>query len=436
MSLYNYTEPRFFRPCDGLGAKASYSLRKLHRNVLNTKAIRVRDDTGAETDIGFSGQNLDSAGLLAWLGRNQVASVPLGVDSNADGVSDGWSKILGSGNTVNFTIDQASQKMELSESTTLTYSYARTSTKYVCVAGNTISITCNAKKISAIGTVKVLAGFVWRKSDDSIITTNESEVALTDNADFATKTIILTAPALAGKFEVHFAITATTIGDTGSAWFKDASATIANQSATIAKWYDQSGNNNHAIQSDPTKQPRIVNAGVLDVDASSRACIQTILANDTHLVVADSNTLDFTTNSTYSFVHNPANFGEGSAGRIIDKGTAYVVNLASTSKLINNATIGGDSSDGCVSFNSQNVNTILHNDIDDTCKYYSNGSLNAQQTAVTIVVNTTNLYLFNRADLTRQYNGKFSELILFGKTLTDAERTKLEANQKKYYGVA
>jgi hypothetical protein len=53
-----------------------------------------------------------------------------------------------------------------------------------------------------------------------------------------------------------------------------------------------------------------------------------------------------------------------------------------------------------------------------------------------MTANASNMYLFNRAALDRQYDGKISELILFGVTLTDSQRQKLEKNQGKYYGLS
>jgi len=40
---------------------------------------------------------------------------------------------------------------------------------------------------------------------------------------------------------------------------------VGANSAYITKWYDQSGNNNHAIQATSGNQPRIVNAGTIEV---------------------------------------------------------------------------------------------------------------------------------------------------------------------------
>lgn len=69
-------------------AVATYSLRKMVSGA--TKAIRVRDDTNTEIDIGFYGDKLDA------LGRNVAITNLLGndgnfaIDSNADGLGDGW----------------------------------------------------------------------------------------------------------------------------------------------------------------------------------------------------------------------------------------------------------------------------------------------------------------------------------------------------------
>jgi len=41
----------------------------------------------------------------------------------------------------------------------------------------------------------------------------------------------------------------------------------------VSKWYDQSGSNNHAVQANTSLQPRIVNAGVLELDAGKPAIV-------------------------------------------------------------------------------------------------------------------------------------------------------------------
>jgi hypothetical protein len=41
----------------------------------------------------------------------------------------------------------------------------------------------------------------------------------------------------------------------------------------VSKWYDQSGSNNHAVQADTNLQPRIVNAGALELDAGKPAIV-------------------------------------------------------------------------------------------------------------------------------------------------------------------
>lgn len=41
----------------------------------------------------------------------------------------------------------------------------------------------------------------------------------------------------------------------------------------VSKWYDQSGSNNHAVQVDTNLQPRIVNAGALELDAGKPAIV-------------------------------------------------------------------------------------------------------------------------------------------------------------------
>lgn len=200
-------------------------------------------------------------------------------------------------------------------------------------------------------------------------------------------------------------------------------------SVFIPKWYDQSINGNHALQTTASNQPRIVNTGTIDTDGN-RACIQAILANDTCFSVTDSDSLDFTTNTTMNVIYNPNSNGETS-GRIVDKGNGLIANVSipqlSFSSILSNVAY--------VTQSAMNLHTVTCNSIANQTKFYSNGDLNATTTRPELTVNSSPMIILNRFDLARQYDGKISELIFFKKTLSDSERQRLEYNQSMYYNI-
>ena len=56
-------------------------------------------------------------------------------------------------------------------------------------------------------------------------------------------------------------------GDTGVTFeISNIKYYLENHDISVSKWYDQSGNDKHAVQTDSTKQPKVVNAGILNPD--------------------------------------------------------------------------------------------------------------------------------------------------------------------------
>jgi hypothetical protein len=200
--------------------------------------------------------------------------------------------------------------------------------------------------------------------------------------------------------------------------------------------YDSSGNGFDAVQNVNANQPRIVNSGVLDVDANGKVTIQTILANDTHFVITNNSILRLTTNATFNFVHNPNSLGESSGARILDKNstTDYSLNLSTSNNIVKAQPVAISESN-IFALSTNNINTILHDSIINSSKFYRNGIIKGSTTCSAFPTSNANLYILNRLALDRQYDGKISELIIFNKTLTDSERQKLERNQARRYGI-
>ena len=412
------------------GSVASYSLRKISSNA--TKAIRVRDDTNTEYDIGFVGKNLDASGLLAWLNRNQVASVPLGVDvSPVNGVSDGWVGNVTNSGTGSGTIDLGVQKLSLTGGTQTFSGYGLyKSVDINVVAGSIINISFEYKKTSTVSNPRIIVGFD-AYNGASYLNTYSSN-GTTDSSVFTTISGTFTTPANTTLIKFYIRVDANnSIGATGDVWVKNVSATITNQSAYVTKWYDQSGNGNDAVQATAGNQPRIVNAGVLEVDANGKPCISyAITAN--RLDVPNSSSLNISTQQTISVVHNPSSAGGGSLGRIIDKSNGQYQSQISGTII---QTSAGNSNSNMITLSATNIDTIVYNHDITNLSCYKNGVLNVSKGAVAITPNSNTLYIGNSSNSDRSYDGKFTEIILFSTALTDAQRTKLEKNQGRYYGI-
>lgn len=240
---------------NNLLATAYSAARRLRTGI--SYAIRVRDDTLGETNIGFTGEKLDTVSMLAWGQRNLVSTIPLGVDGNADGISDGWT--YSTTGTANKFVANGEQELRITASTLNTES-TRITKQVTCAVGNIIT---NSVVGRATGNAKIMLSIDWYNGA-SYISSSYSSYAT--NTTDATISVVGTAPATTTNAIITDRIYPVNNGDTGSGFFKTASLTISNQSQYVVTAYDQTNNGNHATNADPTKQPRIVNAGIVDRD--------------------------------------------------------------------------------------------------------------------------------------------------------------------------
>jgi hypothetical protein len=413
---------------------AAYGLRRLKPYA--TRAIRVRDDTNAETDIGFVGQNLDVSGLTTWLRRNLVASVPLGTDGNADGVSDGWVHSNQAGITSTPTIEDSSQKIAITVSTST--NAASVYKQFIaCAVGANVSITSTLK---TSGNVKARLQIDWYNGAAYLSSTSGT---LTAYANYTVVTLNGTAPASTTQFGVLIRVNPNSIGDTGSLWANTCTVTISNQSAYITKWYDQSGNGNDAIQATAANQPRIVNAGAVDVDASGRPTCVFDGSNDV-LSIVNSASVDITSAPMMiNSVFNPLS----QDGYIVSKNvdTAITIQYAAlyqTSNTRINSYLEGAvaQSSANASFNASTQKIYSFEFLLGNQRAYSNG--NSSGTAGTYnstLTSRANMQIGARSNnaggtaFATFYKGTISELIIL-RSITN--RNKLERNQGKYYGIA
>jgi hypothetical protein len=225
-------------------------------------------------------------------------------------------------------------------------------------------------------------------------------------------------------------------GSVARGYARTAGTAFAAQTGTVATWYDQSGNARHATQATSANQPRIVNAGVVEVDALARPALSfdggdflgTTLSPDRTAypnltVSAVYRTSDLTTfKALWGADNGGFDRGQllGSAGSNwgLLAGNAAVSQaaiLSTTAPVVYTATLRVGVANGSSVAANGVLNTALVEDLGSPHGTLGIGALNG--------------------------GGQFSmfgfvrEMVLLADALTTPQRQLLERNQGAYYGI-
>jgi hypothetical protein len=224
-------------------------------------------------------------------------------------------------------------------------------------------------------------------------------------------------------------------------------AHVGSGSGFVTTWYDQSGNNRHATQATAGNQPRIVNAGVIDI-ANGKPAIRFDGVND---YLAAASPLIGTTHSLFILftptIENEFGtvFGQWKSG---ENGRFYVIanqesagpisagrlNVANTTATGGNGT-NGLAADVAIS-NTLTLITSISTTGSEQWKLFKNGAEwdSATITSVYTGVNSA-IGSLNGTGSLLPFEGTLSELISFSSVLSTTDRQTLERNQGAYYGI-
>lgn len=214
-------------------------------------------------------------------------------------------------------------------------------------------------------------------------------------------------------------------------------------SAFVTTWYDQSGNNRHATQATPGSQPRIINAGIIEKNASNRP---SIFFNSTYLKNAFFLTTQPVSTSCVWRARGLANpggelFGWGNNG---GGGRRYGAWFA-----FNSATQGRygveNQGAGMVGSSLLNTNTwyissqILPGTSLPALTQWINGASQAMTNigtpaAMNITAGEFAIGTIPTAN-TQGHNGDIQELIYFSTALSATDRQYIEYGQSVYYRI-
>ena len=208
-------------------------------------------------------------------------------------------------------------------------------------------------------------------------------------------------------------------------------AHVGSGNGFVTTWYDQSGNNRHATKTTAGAQPRIVNAGVLDI-ANGKPAIR-FNGSSMYLGGVSLPLSQLTLSSVLNDVTQASDIrysigtGSGTPGRGIfssfqfslNKSVGYIpdagVPVVQTGFL---PTIGQ-------SYVVSLTTTATASSI------WVNGGNNATGGRITL----NQLFIGQRGDSQWYYDGYNSETIVFPSALSTTDRQTLERNQGAYYGI-
>lgn len=205
----------------------------------------------------------------------------------------------------------------------------------------------------------------------------------------------------------------------------------------ITKWYDQSDNSNDITQLTAGYQPRIVNAGAVEVSDTGKPCIYFDGVDD-ELRSADNaafKTLSMVTMNSVS--KQLADYGGwGYVQQNQDVRFVQYSRLDQKNNFIatQSGTIGAGTVDNVSGYH---VNTGVFDSTlgSSRIKTFVNGLLTAQDDGFAELTKAGGAFLTVGRPGWEFHNGYFEEIILFNAALTDAQRAILEQDQINYYGV-
>ncbi|MFN8206637.1 MAG: hypothetical protein U0T82_04425 [Bacteroidales bacterium] len=203
----------------------------------------------------------------------------------------------------------------------------------------------------------------------------------------------------------------------------------------VVTWYDQSGNGRDATQNTTARQPRIVNAGVVDVVNTRPALTLTggqTMQTGLAIAQAVGNGITASISSVLqgnSGVQNVLISGNNSEYAIFapwnDGNTYFDISNNSTGRI-----------NGTLAWSSLSVGSFVRNGAQ--ADVYKNGlnSLTSNSRNTSFTFSNNLIYLFAYSGTNYYMQGTVPEMILFSTALSTTDRLKIECSQGSYYSIA
>ncbi|MFZ4797764.1 MAG: beta strand repeat-containing protein, partial [Bacteroidia bacterium] len=241
-----------------------------------------------------------------------------------------------------------------------------------------------------------------------------------------------------GNFSMTSLISAANPGTIPGTVSVNALSTVATgNTATIAIWYDQSGSsrNNNCIQNTVGNQPRIINAGTIDVQNGKPAALFT--QSSSQILVSTNNVFtNFGSGHSLLSVYSRSSVGT-TAGlfSLYEVASDNYLNFytpSSTSMRFESGVNGGNIQS---TFNTISANTLTQSSGTGIENRVNGGSLSTGSSAGLMSSSFTAPFRIGNI-LTHFWSGYISENICFPVTLTNTERQTAENNQMAYFSIS
>ncbi|MHB9161395.1 MAG: arabinofuranosidase catalytic domain-containing protein [Nitrosotalea sp.] len=219
---------------------------------------------------------------------------------------------------------------------------------------------------------------------------------------------------------------------------------VGANNAFVAKWYDQSGNANHATQSTTTAQPQIISSGAI-LTQNSQPSLKYVEANSNTLNAPDSASLDL--NSTMSFFAIVSFTTTPGVTAIIDKrsttGTTpgyhyYIISPNNYGMQWNGATTGGTFSVTVTLATSTLYSFSATATIGAGVTLYDSNINEGSGTLASVgsSINTNPLMVgAHSSSMTAYLNGFLSEVILLNTVASNQQISAMINNQRNFYSI-
>lgn len=193
----------------------------------------------------------------------------------------------------------------------------------------------------------------------------------------------------------------------------------------VTTWYDQSGNNNHAINTNTAAQPQLVFAGVVN-KMNNKPAIKSTVARNTRLERTPATAI---TISQFSVVGQGEVNGSNYVNFLQQEGPNAYFRYAPSGNIESWAV----DATAINSITSQFTGSLkIYTSQFSTGKLYSNGVEIGSSSVSSSTSSSNLLILFNNPGNSSPLNGSLSELILFPSAVN---RAILEADQATYYSI-